>query len=276
MRMSRIGLDFLSVLGMPPVDYAKLAARLGCSAIGIGAVPVVALQELYEPWTLRDNPGLMREFKAAVADLGLTVAVAEGFFVMPDKDVGIFAADLALMAEAGAGRATICSFEKDWARNVDQLGRFAELAVASGLKGAQIEFVPSMPIGDLPTALTAVRDIGRSDFGVVVDSMHIFRSGATAADVAALDPVVIGHVQICDVPTEVHAQGYGYEAGAERLCPGEGDLPLADFVAALPADTLFALEVPMRPRMLAGENVEDLMRGCVEATRTLVERVAAE
>lgn len=272
--MSRIGLDFLSVLGMPYVDYAKLAAGLGCDAIGIGVVPVCSLPELYEPWTLRDNPALVREIKAAVADLGLTIAVAEGFFIQPNVDVDGAAADLDILAEVGAKRATIVSFEGDRGRAFDQLGRFAELARARGM-GSQIEFVPGLGIGDLPTALAAVQHVARPDFGLVIDAMHVFRSGASAADVAALDPAVIGHIQLCDVPTAVRPEGYGYEASFERLCPGEGDVPLADLVAALPKDRIIALEIPMRARTLAGESGESRFAPCVAATRALLEGASA-
>jgi sugar phosphate isomerase/epimerase len=272
--VSRIGLDFLSVLGMPPVDYAKLAAGLGYGAIGIGVVPVVGLPEVYAPWTLRDNPALVREIKAAVADLGLTIAVGEGFFIQPGVDVDGIAGDLDILAEVGAGRVTIVSFEGDKARAFDQLGRFAQLAAARGM-GSQIEFVPGLGIGDLPTAVEAVAHVARPDFGLVVDAMHVFRSGATAAEVAALDPAVIGHIQLCDVPTQVRPEGYGYEASFERLCPGEGELPLAGLVAALPKDRIIALEIPMRVRTLAGESGESRFAPCLKATQALVQAANA-
>ncbi len=267
--MSRIGLDFISVLGMPPLDYVALAAKLGCTDIGMSCGPVVKVPDLFPAWTLRDNPALVRDIKAAVADKGLSIAVGEGFFILPDKDVGATAADLDILAEVGAKRCTIVSFEADRAAAFDQLAKFAELAAARGM-GSQVEFVPGLGIGDLPTALAAVNHVGRGDFGLVIDAMHVFRSGATAADVAALDPVAIGHIQLCDVPVEVAAEGYGYEASFERLAPGEGELPVQSLVDVLPQGRVIALEIPMKTRTLAGDSFEDQFAPAIAATRAML------
>lgn len=269
--VDRIGLDCISVFGMSPVDYAGVAARLGCTDIGLSTKPIIGLPELFPQWSLHDDPALVRDVKAAVADHGLGVAVAEGFFILPQSDVSAFAADLDLLADIGARRATICSFERDHQRAFDQLGAFAEMAAARGM-GSQVEFVPGLGIGDFATALAAIAHVGREDFGMAIDAMHLFRSGATVQDVAALPPQAIGHIQLCDAPWEVAPEGHGVEAGSERLCPGEGELPLADLVAVLPADRLIGLEIPMRKRTLAGESAEDRLRPCVEATRALLAR----
>ncbi|MCE7795429.1 sugar phosphate isomerase/epimerase [Sphingobium sufflavum] len=267
--MNRIGLDFISVLGLPPLDYIALAARLGYTDIGIAPGPVVSVPDLFPAWTLRDNPGLIRDVRAAVADHGLHIAVGEGFFLLPGGDVAASAADLDLLAEVGAPRCTIVSFEGDRALAFDRLAQFAELATARGL-GAQIEFVPGLGIGDLPTALAAVEHVGRPDFGLVIDAMHLFRSGASAADVAALDPAIIAHIQLCDVPVAVAAEGYGYEASFERLCPGAGELPLQSLVDALPRGRTIGLEIPMKTRTLAGDSFDDQFAPCLAATRAML------
>ncbi|MFT3966555.1 MAG: sugar phosphate isomerase/epimerase [Sphingobium sp.] len=273
----RIGIDLISVLGMSPVDYVALAAGLGCTHITLAPKPVVSVPELYPQWNFHDDPALLRDTVAALSDHGIAVAGGEGFFIVPGRDVAGNAADLDILAELGAGAVTACAFEPDQARAFDQLAVLAGLAGERGM-GTNIEFVPSLAIGDLPTALAAVNHVGRPDFGLVVDAMHIFRSGATAADVAALDPAVIGHIQLCDVPLAVAAEGYGYEASFERRCPGEGELPLADLVAALPGDRVIGLEIPMKARALAGEGPADRLRPCVAAARNLLAqaRSAAE
>ncbi|MET0365442.1 MAG: TIM barrel protein [Sphingobium sp.] len=268
----RIGVDLISVLGMAPVDYIALASNLGCTHITIAPKPVVSIPELYPAWTFHDNPSLLRDTKAALADHGVAVAGGEGFFIVPGRDVADSVADLDILAELGTGAVTACAFEPDQARAFDQLAALAELAGARGM-GANIEFVPGLAIGDLPTALAAVRHVGRPGFGIVIDAMHIYRSGATAADVAAIDPTIIGHIQLCDVPLAVAAEGYGYEASFERLCPGDGELPLAELVAALPRDRLISIEIPMKARALAGESAADRLRPCVEAVRGLIAQV---
>jgi sugar phosphate isomerase/epimerase len=78
---------------------------------------------------------------------------------------------------------------------------------------------------------------------LLLDAMHVYRSGATTADVAALDPAMVAYVQLCDVPMPPQTADYGEEARHERRCPGEGDLPLAEFLGALPPEVTIGLEV---------------------------------
>jgi sugar phosphate isomerase/epimerase len=56
----------------------------------------------------------------------------------------------------------------------------------------------------------------------------------------------------------------------ERLVPGEGDLPLRDILAALPADIVIEIEVPQRSLALAGVSPIERLRPCVEAARRLL------
>ena len=77
------------------------------------------------------------------------------------------------------------------------------------------------------------------------------------ADLAALDPAVIGHVQLCDVPMPAQIESYMEEALYERRAPGDGDLPLADFVELVPEDVPIGLETPIRSEAEAGIGPED-------------------
>ena len=102
----------------------------------------------------------------------------------------------------------------------------AENAAAVGIR-TMIEFVPTFGIGDLPTALAALRHFGRSDTSLVIDIMHVARSGTQPADLAALDPAMIGHIQLCDGPLKPAGPDYGRECLYERLSPGEGELQVS-------------------------------------------------
>lgn len=43
----RIAIEFISALGMPPVEYVELASGLGCRYIGIALEPIVAYSKAY-------------------------------------------------------------------------------------------------------------------------------------------------------------------------------------------------------------------------------------
>jgi sugar phosphate isomerase/epimerase len=270
--MNTIGIEFISVLGQPPVDYVHTAAELGIRHIGMAPAPIVTVEGLYPAWSLVEDAGLRRAFKAALAERGVSVSVGEGFLLMPGMAVQDLAPQVDAMAEIGAPVLNVIGVNPDPNGAADQLGAFAELAAARGLR-TTIEFVPGTPFGDLPSALDIVHRVGRPDFAVLVDAMHLFRTGSTAADLAAVAPALIGYVQICDVPWTSDLD-YADEARFERRAPGDGELPLKDMIAALPLDIHLGLEVPMRARAEAGIGPVERLRPAIAAMRDLVDEVA--
>ena len=270
--MNPIGIEFISVLGQPPVDYVHTAAELGVRCIGMAPAPIVTVEGLYPSWSLVEDAGLRRAFTAALAECGVSVSVGEGFLLMPGMDIQDFAPQVDAMAEIGAPVLNVIGVNPDPNGAADQLGAFAELAAARGLR-TTIEFVPGTPFGDLPAAVDIVRRVGRPDFAVLVDAMHLFRTGSTAADLDALDAALIGYVQICDVPWTSNLD-YADEARFERRAPGDGGLPLKDMIAALPMDIHLGLEVPMRAKAEAGVGPVERLRPAIETMRDLVSEVA--
>ena len=102
--------------------------------------------------------------------------------------------------------------------------------------------------------------------GVLIDALHYARTGATAADLAALDPRMLGYVQLCDAPAKSPpADRLRTEAREDRLFPGEGDLPLAELLAELPAATAISVEAPHR--LHAGLAPTERARLALTATR---------
>lgn len=268
----RVGLEFISVLGLNPVRFVEVAAKLGCRFIGLGLEPIVTCSTVDAGWSLRTDPALRKDMIAALAANGVTISVGEGFVAMPHEDITVGAKpDLEKLAELGAGRVNFLSVDHDPARALDQCARFVELAASFGMV-TTIEFLPGLPLIDsLPSALALVQQIGRPDFGVLLDAMHVFRSGSDVADVAALDPAVVGYVQLCDVPLVSPFADYADEARFERLSPGDGELPLQRFVEALPSDTIIGLELPMRGKAEAGVDAVERLAPAVERTRRMLD-----
>jgi len=191
--------------------------------------------------------------------------------VMPGRDIAEAEGDLDLMCELGAARVNILSLDPQRQRSFDQLARFAELAGKRQLE-ATVEFLPGMTIGDLPTAAEAVRQSGLPNFRVLVDFMHLMRSGGSCAELAKLEPNLIGYAQICDVPLVSKFAQYSDEARHHRLPPGEGELPLENLLSVLPRQITVGIEVPMLDRAVAGEGPYERLLGSVAATRALLRR----
>lgn len=268
--MDQLGIEFISVFGLPPIEFVHLAADLEVGAISLGLAPLDANPHGYPSYSLSD-PALQRGFKAALKERGVSLALAEGFFVLPGRDVGAFAADLDLMADLGAQRINTLALEPDPSRRQDQLAALVEMAAQRGLK-TTLEFLPGVPIGDLSAAAATVRSLGRPEFSVLADTMHLGRSAASGVQIAELADV-IGYAQLCDCPRTRSDMSYGDEAKYERMVPGEGELPLLDYLQALPPGVVIGLEVPQRGLAEAGVGPRERLGRCVAAARSLLAQV---
>jgi len=267
--MNRLAIGFLSVFALPPVEFVQLAADLGCRHIStvVQGVPLVPLG--YPPYSLRDDPALRKDLLAALDRHGVTITLGDGFLVLPGAEMGTYSADLDALAQLGVPRINAVSLDPDLGRSFDQFAALTELAAQRNIETV-VEPVPGLTVGDLPTALAALAHVARPDFRLLIDTMHLVRSGSTAADLAALDPTQIGYAQLNDTTLQPRLDNYMEEAMYERMVPGEGELPLHDLLRALPTGIVLELEIPQRSLALAGVSHIDRLRPGVEAARRLL------
>jgi sugar phosphate isomerase/epimerase len=270
-----LGLELLTVLGLGPVEHVTLAADLGCTAVSMG---LAQLPERFNPhgypaWSLREDAGLRRELKAVLADRGVAISIAEGLGVSSDIDATDRAADMDVFADLGALRVNAADMGAERERAYDQFAILAGMAAERDME-LSIEFCPIFTIRSLPEALAAVRHIGEGKATVLIDSMHFFRSGGKVREIAELDPALIGHVQLSDAPrkgAKADDRGaYMAEAMSGRMIPGQGELPMREFVEALPRGQVLGLEVPLMAAAQNGRAVRDYVGEIVKRTRELL------
>ena len=269
--MRALGVEMLSALGLPPLELVALSADLGCQHIstGLNQMPAAYNPLGHADWSLRDDAALRREMIALMADRGVSISLGEGFAIRPGASIRDRAGDMDLMAELGARGLGAVSMEADQARAADELALLADMAAERDML-ATIEFAPGQAVATLDQALAMVRHVARPTFGLLVDAMHLFRSGSTVADLAAINPAHILYAQLCDAPAGPPGDAYMGEAMFARRAPGDGELPLADFVAALPADIPIGLEVPNLAAAQAGQPDHDRIGRAVAAARALI------
>jgi sugar phosphate isomerase/epimerase len=159
--------------------------------------------------------------------------------------------------------------EPDLERTKDQFALLAEYAQQRGMS-ATMEFAPPHPVGNLAAALAVIKHVNQANFQLVIDAMHFFRSGGSVAELTALDARYIGYAQLCDVPTTPLIQDYMQEAMFNRLVPGDGELPLAEFVRALPRNVPIGLEIPMRAQAERGVSPYERLLPAVMAANALL------
>jgi sugar phosphate isomerase/epimerase len=265
----RLGIGFLGGFGLPPMEFVDLAADLDCHYISAVVRGHQLLPLGYPPFSLTDDPALRKDLLAAMNHRGVAISLGDGFLVLPGVEMAAFAADLDVLAELRVPRINVVSLDPDLGRTFDQFAALTELAAQRNIRTA-VEPVPGLTVGDLPTALAAEEHVGRPEFQLLIDTMHLVRSGSGTTHLAALDPNQIGYAQLCDSTLRARSDNYADEAVFERMVPGEGELPLSDILSVLPSDIVIELEVPRRSLALAGVSPIDRLRPCVDAARRLL------
>ena len=242
-----ISLAHLTVLDTTPPELVTVAAAAGFRTIGIRltATPSVGIPP-YD--ILRDGP-ILRETLLRLADTGVSVLDTEFLRFEPDRPVGVPEGFLEVSAQLGAKNVLVMSAEPDEARTIERFGDLCDRAAGYGLQVC-LEFAVYTGVRTLAHAAQIVAKSRRPNASVLVDALHFSRSGGIPAHIGQVDPALFRYAQICDASAEVPAPtdtpALIREARTGRLLPGEGALPLAELVAALPAGVPLAIEAPCR------------------------------
>jgi sugar phosphate isomerase/epimerase len=233
-------------LPLAPPEMVRLAADTGCTAAGIRLLPA-APGGPHHP--LMDDPAMLRETLAVIADTGVGILDLEVIRLNADFRVETFAPFLATGEQLGARHILVAGDDPDEARLTASFATLCEAAQRHGLT-ADLECMPWTTVPDLGSAARIVAAAGHPNGGVLVDALHFARSASTLADVAALPRAWLRYAQICDgvVPGPTTVDGLIFDARCERLLPGEGGIDLTALFATLPADLPISIEVPSTSR----------------------------
>jgi sugar phosphate isomerase/epimerase len=197
---------------------------------------------------LHEGP-LLRETLRRMTDTGVSVLDTEFLRFEPEHPVGIPEGFLEVSARLGARHVLVMSAEPEETRTIERFSELCERAAAYGLN-VGLEFAIYTGVHTLAHAVHVVRRSRRSNASVLIDALHFSRSGGVPSDIAVVDPALLPYAQICDASADMPAPGDTpaliREARTGRLLPGEGVLPLAELVAALPATAALAVEAPSR------------------------------
>jgi sugar phosphate isomerase/epimerase len=222
-----------TLLDTAPLDFLAVAAAAGYDGVGVRLYRSPHLP--FHP--VVGNAPLIRDIGRAIADAGLDVLDIFTFYLEQPTDVRDFTPALELGATLGAKYAVVQGNDPEWSRLRDNFAAFCDDAARCGL-GVAVEFMPARPLASLPLALALGREAARSNVSILVDPLHLARSGGTPADLSGLDAGLFPYAQFSD----------GIPATAERRMPGTGELPLEALLDALPAGLPLSVEVPDQRR----------------------------
>ena len=255
MRTRPVGVGHLTMLDCAPPDWVQLAHDAGFQAVGIR---IGAVSPPEEPWPMTAGSPMLAATLARLAATGLVVQDVEIINITPRIRVSRYDPLLEVGARLGARFFNVMVTDPDVRRAHDTFAAVCELALPYGLRPC-MEGISYTAVRDLETAYAV---LAGTRGGLIVDPLHIQRSGDDLTDLQRVAPSALGYLQLCDGPLRAPAalpvprtmprgqsvQGNvrQLESRAARLLPGEGEIPVADFAAALPADLPVSVEAPNR------------------------------
>lgn len=241
--MRRLSLAHLTFIDADPVGLIDAGAAGGFDCIGLRIVPPMPNDRLVP---VVGDLSMQRRIRARLADTGVTIMDVEAVWLMPETDVGSLRPALDVAVELGASFVVAAGNDPDWARMTNNLGRLAEACAERRLR-LMLEFIPYSHVSTLAAAHRLLSEASPTDAGLLVDAIHLSRSGGHPSDLARYDPALFSYFHLCDMPAALPPESeLRAESRGDRLYPGEGGLWLREFVAAFAPGTPAALEAPSR------------------------------
>ncbi|MBI5090039.1 MAG: sugar phosphate isomerase/epimerase [Actinobacteria bacterium] len=120
---------------------------------------------------------------------------------------------------------------------VELLGRLAAAVRPVGTT-VVVEFMVFTQLATITDAMRVVEATGDETIGVLVDPLHLQRSGSAPSALDGIDRSRLPYLQLCDAPLTAPAGGIESlidEARHARLLPGAGELPLTELLRRVPA-----------------------------------------
>src|SRR5690554_3485373 len=216
-----------------PDQVAIAAGQSGFTHVGFTIEP--------SHWT----PELAKATKSAIREYNLSVLDTEVVWI---PEGGVLTDDHRLIidagAELGAANILVVSSDPDPDRTAGALHQLCEWAQPANMSVA-LEFLMITAVRSLDSALDIIKRCDHPAAAVLIDSLHFQRAGHVPSDLQAIDHNLLTYSQICDGNPDCadNFEAYLEDAVDLRSAPGEGALPLASILEALPPAIPLSLEV---------------------------------
>lgn len=254
--MSRtVGIDHLTLLQVSPPELVTIASETGFGAIGIR---VATAGPGEEPWPLTVGSPMLEETLRRLQDTGVQVLDVEVIRLGPEIKRQDYEAVLEVGGRLGARFINIMGDDEDLDRISDHFAQLTADARPYGLRPL-LEPMAYRPVRSFELAVRIAQRSGGG--GVLFDSIHFQRCGGDLTSLRSVDPALLPILQLSDAPLVQPTglprprwlpRGQGtaipdaqLESRAMRLLPGDGELPLVEMLAALPAGIPISVEAPV-------------------------------
>ena len=232
--MNRISLASGVIPEFGPLETIRAAEEGAFDAVGLWVEP--------DQW----SAAVLRDVRNALAGSGLELLDVEVIWLKPDSDLDQHRRCIDIGAQLGAKNVLCVSSDPDLAATASSLARLCTHAEGSGMRVA-LEFGVFTEIKTIHMARSVLEQVAHPLGALLIDPIHLDRSGGTAADIAAVPPHWLPYAQFCDAPAErPDLQNFDaviHDALDLRRQAGDGALPLRAIVDALPAGIPLSIEL---------------------------------
>ena len=256
--MNRISLASGVMPDIPASEVIWAAEEGGFDMVGLWVEP--------GEWSAADT----REARAILAATKLPVLDVEVIWLRPDRTLDDQRIVLDVGAELGAANALCVSSLPDAGETAAQLRALCEHAEGSGMRGA-LECGLFTEVRDGAAAMDVIGAVDHPLAALLVDPIHVDRSGTPLDLIRSADPHLLPYAQFCDAPAARPAlddmDAILTDALDLREQCGEGALPLRELYAALPGDIPLSIELRSRALREAFPDLGERAKAVAQATR---------
>ena len=262
----KLSLDCLTLTDTRPQDMIRAAAGAGFDLVSLWFQdpPIYPLSPV-----TREN---VAECAQLLADTGVSLYSMEAFELASEAGIAACRPAFELGARLGGKAAlTYHHGEAGGGEAAQLLARFAETAAEFGL-AACLEPIAMGGTATLAQAAALIRASG-ADVSINFDTWHLMRTGGGVAELKAIDPALIGYIQVNDGLLTNPPEDAMAEVMGERLYIGAGEFPLAELLRLAPRDIPWGIETPSLSRASAGKSAADQGREGMAGMRGLLARI---
>ena len=222
---------------LSPAEAIDAAAAAGYGAVGFAF----------------DDPGELdtrtaRDLHSRLADSPIDCLDVNVIRIKPGPDNPAHYRFIDCAADIGAKHVLAVSHDPDLGRTAEKFSALCAHAATRDI-GIVLEFMIFTNCRTLDDAFAVVRDAGQPNGGILIDTLHVARSGHNPEDIGAYDPALFPYIQLSDGPASIDGTGddaYLYDAREGRLAPGEGELPLREMLRFIDPTIPIGVEVLSR------------------------------
>lgn len=235
--MRRISLASGVLPEFGPIETIRAAEAGGFDAVGLWVEP--------ETW----DAATTRECRAALTYSGLELLDVEVIWIKPDSDLEMHKRSIDIGAELGARNILCVSSDPDEEATIYALAALCEHAAPLGMRVA-LEFGIFTEVKSLAAALRILDAVEHPARALLIDPIHVDRASTDLSDLKAVPASLLSYAQFCDAPAE-RPDPSNFDAiivdaiDLRRQC-GEGALPLAAMLEAMPPDIPLSIELRSR------------------------------